>query len=130
LHEGITEIKTSAFNSCSALKEVVIPASVTSMGDRMVYWCQNLEKIEIFGYNTWNGERMLPSDMISNCTKLKTIILHGDFLAVGTQVAVGAFNEQGTNKLYVPEGVGYESDSGWLEFCETNNFTLCPILES
>ena len=44
-NEGLLEIYTDAFEGCSNLKSVVIPASVTTIGSRAFYGCTSLESL-------------------------------------------------------------------------------------
>ena len=48
LPEGIKTIENSAFESISGLKEIVVPASVTSIGKCAFSDCENLRKWSFF----------------------------------------------------------------------------------
>ena len=68
--DGVKEIGVYAFHNCSALKSVIIPNTVTKIGNSFQY-CGNLTKIEIPSSVTEIG-----TGCFGNCTNLTEIIVH------------------------------------------------------
>lgn len=64
------EIGVYAFHNCLALKSVIIPNTVTKIGNSFQY-CGNLTKIEIPSSVTEIG-----TGCFGNCTNLTEIIVH------------------------------------------------------
>jgi hypothetical protein len=45
--EGVKAIDSFAFSECTALEEVVLPASVTQIGLSIFFQCRNLKKVVV-----------------------------------------------------------------------------------
>jgi hypothetical protein len=72
LHEGVTQISNYAFNGCSHLNEIVIPASVQYIGESAFAGCTRLsiyakmaEASESWG-SEWNARRPVSYGCITN----------------------------------------------------------------
>ncbi len=70
-YEGlpVREIKKSAFDSCDSITEVIIPASVTKIGDFAFRGCPRLEKA-VLGCVAEIG-----NSLFEDCVSLKTVVL-------------------------------------------------------
>ena len=59
--DSVTSIGNSAFSCCASLTSVTIPDSVTSIGDSAFSECEKLHQLAIFGYvidaAQWNWEK-------------------------------------------------------------------------
>ena len=79
----LTTIGSNAFFSCTALKNIVIPNSVTSIGYAL-YGCTALESVT---YGT--GITSLSQHSFAYCSKLTTVILNGEITSIGQYAFVG-----------------------------------------
>lgn len=83
LKDSITKIMPSMFAGKTTLKEIVIPAGVTEIGDKAFFDCINLEKVTFATYETDNAETgvkagknsltAIGSEAFRNCISLKEI---------------------------------------------------------
>ena len=67
LSESLESIGEEAFRG-SGIKEVRIPDSVTSIGERVFYYCENLENVVLPG-----GLKIIAEGMFTGCNSLKEI---------------------------------------------------------
>ena len=67
----LTEIGQRAFFGCSALKEIVVPSSVSTIGYLAFYRCRSLESVTIPTSTTKLGH-----SLFYECTSLKNVILN------------------------------------------------------
>lgn len=98
--EGVTSIGTFAFDECSEVTEISMPATVTKMGDFALYGCRSLSTIDIshveeFGAralgNTGLKKVAVPSGIIElqngvfeNCTSLTMVTLPEGLTKIGS----------------------------------------------
>ena len=68
----VVEIEDNAFLNCSSLKEIVIPAHVTSIGDLAFSGCLSLESVT---FEENSRLKTLDYGVFANCTSLKSITL-------------------------------------------------------
>ena len=76
--EGTRIICNSAFSSCSSLSEIVIPSSVTSIGDSAFDTCSSLSEIVIPSSVTSIGD-----DAFSSCSSLSEIVIPSSVTSIG-----------------------------------------------
>ena len=76
--EGTRIICNSAFSSCSSLSEIVIPSSVTSIGDSAFSWCSSLSEIVIPSSVTSIGDWAF-----SRCNSLSEIVIPSSVTSIG-----------------------------------------------
>ena len=76
--EGTRIICNSAFSSCSSLSEIVIPSSVTSIGDFAFYCCDSLSEIVIPSSVTSIGDSAL-----YRCDSLSEIVIPSSVTSIG-----------------------------------------------
>ena len=95
--EGTRIICNYAFSDCSSLSNIVIPDSVTDIGDYVFFHCSSLSNIVI-------------PDSVSNignyaftlCTSLSNIVIPDSVTSIGT----GAFSDcTSLSKIVIPDGV-------------------------
>ena len=85
LGNSITKIMPSMFAGKATLKEIVIPAGVTEIGDKAFFDCINLEKVTFATYETGNEETgveavknsltAIGAEAFRNCISLKEIAI-------------------------------------------------------
>ena len=76
--EGTRIICNSAFSSCSSLSEIVIPSSVTSIGDSAFDTCSSLSEIVIPSSVTSIGD-----GAFSSCSSLSGIVIPSSVTSIG-----------------------------------------------
>ena len=76
--EGTRIICNSAFSSCSSLSEIVIPSSVTSIGDSAFSSCSSLSEIVIPSSVTSIGD-----SAFSSCSSLSEIVIPSSVTSIG-----------------------------------------------
>ncbi len=72
--DGVNEI---SFNGCKALKEIIIPNSVTKLYNNAFYNCSSLTSI-----NLPNSISIIPSGAFSGCTNLSSITLPNQLVSI------------------------------------------------
>lgn len=72
---GINKLPDSAFENCSALKEIELPTTMVSMGTQCFYNCSSLLKIELPDSLTIIADVQNDGGVFMNCTLLKEIKL-------------------------------------------------------
>ena len=70
LPKTVTSIGQSAFKSCSKLKGVAIPASVTSIGQSAFMYCTSLKSISFP-----QGIKTLATSVLEGCTGLNVVVI-------------------------------------------------------
>lgn len=110
LPDGVTRISVGAFRFCTKLTEVVIPASVTSIGHYAFYECDCLTTVT-FGENSQLAS--IGEGAFISCRNLTKIIIPASVTSVGA----GALN--GGNRLIIYCEVD-SLPSGWND--EWNGF--------
>ncbi len=78
---GVTSIRFSAFSGCSSLTSIEIPAGVTSIGDRAYEYCSNLTGVT-FG----EGSQLtsIGEDAFRDCSSLKSIEIPAGVTSIGS----------------------------------------------
>jgi len=94
---SVTTIGDGAFNSCTGLTEVTIPNSVTSIGSSAFSGCTGLTEVTIPNSVTTIGERAF-----SGCTGLTEVTILNSVTTIGN----GAFNScTGLTEVTIPNSV-------------------------
>ena len=113
---SVTSIGNYAFYNCSGLTSVTIPNSVTSIGESAFYNCSGLTSVTIgsgvtsMGYNAFAG------------VDIPTIIslIENPFTITGKTSGSSTFTQNTFNNatLYVPKGTieKYKATDGWKDF--------------
>ena len=95
--EGVTSIKESAFDGCSALTGITIPDGVTSIGHAAFSGCSSLTTIEIPA-----GVTSIGDGAFKECTSLASIKIPATVTSIGD----GAFKEcTSLESIKIPAGV-------------------------
>ena len=83
----VKEINLGAFSACDTLTNVIIPNSVTSIGDAVFSGCTNLTNV-----NIPNSVTSIGGAVFSDCTNLTNIIIPNSVTYIGDSVFRGCFN--------------------------------------
>ena len=89
LPSSVTSIGNGAFSSCTNLKEIILPSSITSIGGGTFSGCTNLKEI-----NIPSGVTRIGSKAIVRCTNLQKIILPSSVTNIGNYAFAGCANLQ------------------------------------
>lgn len=76
---SVTSIGKQAFDGCSAITEVTIPASVTSVGSDVFNGCSSLTQATI-----GDGLTEISTSMFTNCTALKKLVIGKGVTKIGS----------------------------------------------
>jgi hypothetical protein len=87
LHEGIKKIGIGAFPGCSSLPRIIIPSSVTSIGDGAFCNCVSLATIVLN-----NGLQRIGEGAFMNCTSLQHIIIPPSVTTIDVNAFLGCIN--------------------------------------
>ena len=90
-------VERYTFGEATALKEIIIPSSVTTIGDNAFYGCSTLESVTFSEGLTGIGEHSF-----QNCAKITEISLPQKLTSIGTYAFSGC---TGVTKLVVPDSV-------------------------
>ena len=102
--DSVTSIGDEAFNWCTRLTTVTIPDSVTSIGKSAFCWCKNLTSVTIPDSVTSIG-----NCAFSDCDSLTTLTIGNSVTSIGTE----AFKEcKSLTSIVIPDSVneiGYKA---------------------
>ena len=113
LPSSITSIGDSAFYNCSGLTSIVIPNSVTSIGDYAFYNCSGLKSITIPNSVTSIGDCAF-----SDCSGLTGITIPDSVISIGNWAFSGC---DGLMSITIPDGatsIGYYAFAGCSSLTE------------
>ncbi len=114
----VKEIEYGAFQYCTNITSVVIPNSVTSIGDKAFYECSSLTSI-----NIPNGVTSIALRTFSGCSSLTSINIPEGVTYIGNSAFSGCSSLTSIN---IPEGVTSIGDS---EFSGCSSLTSINIPE-
>ena len=140
IKEGIMIICDRAFDWCCSLSNIVIPASVTSIGDRAFSGCSSLSSIFIpasvtrIGDNVFSGCSSLSSIVISDgitsignlafsgCSSLSNIVIPASV----TSIKKGAFFRcSSLSSIFIPASVTSIGDWAFYD-CRSLSYIVIP----
>ena len=75
---------TYKFKDCTSLKEVIIPNSVESIGDRAFRGCTNLKEV-----NIPNSVKSIGDEAFKDCSSLQTVIIPNSVESIGYKAFEG-----------------------------------------
>ena len=110
-------IGSYAFNQYSVLTSVIIPNSVTSIGDNAFAYCENLETVT---FESNSSLESIGESAFSNCCSLTSITIPSSVTSIGDYV----FNECGNL-----ETITFETNSN-LETIGNGAFQYCASMSS
>ena len=115
--EKVKNIPPSAFYNCSGLTSVIIPNSVTSIGDYAFYNCNGLTSIIIPNSVTSIGDYAF-----CNCNGLTSVIIPNSVTSIGDYAF---YNCNGLTSIVVEDGnTKYDSQNNCNAIIETSTNTL------
>ena len=107
---SVTHIGDQAFHSCSSLTSITIPNSVTSIGEAAFSDCYGLTSITIP-----NSVKSIGEDAFCCCEKLTEIICQA---LTPPNIAENSIDNSFNPTIYVPQGAvaAYQADAEWGKF--------------
>ena len=113
---SVTSIGNSAFSYCSSLSEVVIPSSVTSIGDSAFFYCSSLSNIVIPSSVTSIGDRAF-----EDCSSLSEVVIPSSVISIGNS----AFsNCSSLSEVVIPSSVTRIGDSAFFYCSSLSNIVI------
>ena len=113
---SVTSIGNYAFGYCSGLTSITIPNSVTSIGNYAFYYCKGLTSVTIPNSVTSIGSRAFDEVDIPTVISL----IENPFTITGKTSDYRTFSQNTFNNatLYVPKGTidKYKATDGWKDF--------------
>ena len=92
--DSVTSIGDGAF-SHSGLKSIVIPGSVKSIGEKVFIYCENLSTVEI-------GIENVDATLLSGCSHVTSITLRNGVTTIGDQAFFDCYSLE---TIYIPKSV-------------------------
>ncbi len=114
---SVTSIGDSAFSLCSSLSEIVIPFSVTSIGDSAFSLCSFLSEIVIPSSVTSIGD-----SAFSECDSLSEIVIPSSVTSIGKGAFYGCSS---LSEIVIPSSVTSIGD-GAFSFCNSLSEIVIP----
>ena len=97
LPDSVTRIGEKAFSDCDSLTSIVIPDSVTSIGDLAFYSCKSLTSVEIGNSVTSIGDYAF-----YNCTSLTSVEIGNSVTSIGEKAFSGC---DSLTSIVIPDSV-------------------------
>ena len=114
--DSVTSIGNSAFSWCNNLKSITIPDSVTSIGDEAFYNCDGLESITIPDSVTSIGD-----EAFAYCSGLESITIPDSVTSIGN----GAFRKCiKLNSITIPDSVTSIGNGAFSDCIKLNSITI------
>ena len=99
--KSVVSIMNYAFYYCSEITSVVIPDTVVTIGEKAFQGCTKLEKIVVGKGVTSVGRWAFRSQVNTETTKLKTIIIKGGWISYDTNYSSGLIGSSQSVTVYV-----------------------------
>ena len=115
--EGTRIICNHAFWHCNSLSDIVIPSSVTSIGDRAFHWCLSLSDFVIHASVTSIGDWAF-----EHCRSLPEIVIPASVTSIGS----GAFSFcRSLSDIVIPDSVT-SIGNGAFNYCSSLKYISIP----
>ena len=115
--EGTRIICNHAFWHCNSLSDIVIPSSVTSIGDRAFHWCLSLSDIVIPSSVTSIGDWAF-----EHCRSLSEIVIPASVTSIGDR----AFDHcRSLSDIVIPDSVT-SIGNGAFNYCSSLKYISIP----
>ncbi len=119
ISQGVTSIGDYAFNGCEKLHEIIIPDSVTILGNRAFLYCTNLQTIDMPSNIVKIGDAAFES-----CTALKDVAIPTGVQNIGYNTFAGCISLE---KIELPDTI---SDIGNCAFWHCTALKSIDLPES
>ena len=107
IEPGTTKIEYNAFNSCDALKKVIVPNTVWYIDEYAFSWCSNLEEVY---FQQPSVLRFIPEHVFQQCDKLREIVIPDSV----SYISDYAFSFcKGVRKIVLPDNIGFEKPADY-----------------
>lgn len=152
--DGVTKIGESAFYGCKGLSKLIIPGSVTTIGERdailttAFFECENLSTAGPIGSGAnyeFGWTEKIPEEAFGGCTQLTSVTIPEGITTIGTnalencgsleKLVIPASVEKvsgfrGCDRLVTagPIGSGADYEFGWTQGIPDNAFLSCEGL--
>ena len=110
--EGVAGIGANAFEECTALEQVILPSTLSSLPEYVFYNCTALKEITIPG-----GVRSIEGGAFSGCTALHTVRIESGTQSIGTYAFM---NCSSLDALTLPETLVQVQQGAFYDF--TNQY--------
>lgn len=112
----VTAIDSAAFTDNSIVKKVIIPDTITEIGDSVFYNCTSLESVVIP-----EGTTVLAENMFSDCTSLKEVVLPSTLTSIGESDFSGCTSLE---KIVIPATVTSIGDNAFTDCTNLNTIVI------
>ena len=116
LKEGTLGITGYAFYECRGLKRIIIPDSVTSIGEDAFKNCSSLTSVTI-----GNGVKSIGESAFSGCTGLTSITIPNSVTSIGIYAFYGC---KGLTSVTIPDSVTYIGRSAFADCTGLTSITF------
>lgn len=113
---SVTVIGDSAFEDCSSLKEIAIPDSVTVIGGSAFEGCKSLQEIAIP-----NNVKSIENSTFQNCSSLRKITIPEGVTAIGSHALA---NCKSLQEINIPDGVSVICSSTFANCCNLKEISI------
>ena len=113
---SVTSIGDWAFSRCSGLTSVTIPNSVTSIGNYAFRYCSGLTSVTIP-----NSVTSIGSDAFYNCLKLTSITIPNSVTSIGSRAFQACF---GLTSITIPNSVTSIGSSAFYKCSDLTSVTI------
>ena len=120
--EGIESVGDCAFRYCAKLEEVTLPYTLTSLGEQVFAHCEKLTTVVIP-----DGVPKLRDYAFYGCTSLKNLVIPDSVTAISENALLAPYNDQISMGEVVPiKGLTIQCNPGSFaqEFAELNNINF------
>ena len=114
--DSVTNIGNAAFYSCTSLTNITIPSSVTSIGDYVFYGCTSLASVTLPDSVTSIGD-----DAFAICISLISVRIPDAVTSIGTQAFV---NCAGLTSVVMPGSVTNIGDQAFIDCTSLTNVAI------